>query len=229
MMRERAVHAILFPWGCTMPSESRRAFCRAFLAGGLMMSTANLLAGDALDPKALHGSKAVQAVEAKHGQSNQPYVVVAIGAQKLYLMQGGRLLKAYPVSTSAFGPGAQEGSNQTPLGLHRIKQKIGEGEPLGMVFKARKPTGRIADIIREPKDVPEDDVTTRIMWLEGLEPGVNQGGKVDSYKRFIYIHGTPEEGLIGRPASHGCVRMFNEDVIELFNKLPEGTLVYITE
>ena len=188
----------------------------------------SLQAGDALDPQALQGSKAVQAAEAQYGMAHQPYVVVAIGAQRLYLMQDGRLLKAYPVSTSAFGPGNQEGSNQTPLGLHRIKQKIGDDAPAGMVFKSRKATGRVAEIISEPRDIPEDDVTTRIMWLDGLEPGANQGGKVDSYKRFIYIHGTPEEGLIGRPASHGCVRMYNNDVIDLYSKLPEGTLVFIT-
>ncbi|MEW5837354.1 MAG: L,D-transpeptidase [Pseudomonadota bacterium] len=193
-----------------------------------MFNASVLTAGDALDPQALQGSKAVLASAAQYGQNGQPYVVVAIGAQRLYLMQNGRLLKTYPVSTSAFGSGSQEGSNQTPLGLHQIKQKIGENEPEGMVFKARKPTGRMAEIISEAKDVPEDDVTTRIMWLNGLEAGANQGGKVDSYKRFIYIHGTPEEGLIGRPASHGCVRMLNKDVIDLFNKLAEGTLVYIT-
>ena len=184
-------------------------------------------AGAALTPQALKGSNEVREAQPGLNQSGQPYAVVSIEAQKIYLMQDGRLLKTYPVSTSAFGPGAQEGSNQTPLGLHRVKQKFGEGEPSGMIFKARKPTGQIAKIIKEPIDVPEDDVTTRVMWLEGMEPGVNQGGKVDSYKRFIYIHGTPEEGLIGRPASHGCVRMYNEDVIDLFAKLPEGTLVYI--
>lgn len=185
-------------------------------------------AHDALPPQGLKASNAVRAVEAQWQRAGQPYVVVSIAAQRLYLMQEGRLFKTYPVSTSAFGPGALEGSNQTPLGLHRIRAMIGAGAPLGMVFKARKPTGRIAEIIKEPIDVPEDDVTTRIMWLEGLEPGVNQGGKVDSYKRFIYIHGTPEEGLIGRPASHGCVRMYNADVIDLFDRLGEGALVYIT-
>lgn len=195
-----------------------------------LLSSWSLLAvaGDALPPQGLKASNVVRASEAQWQRTGQPYVIVSIAAQRLYLMQEGRLLKTYPVSTSAFGPGALEGSNQTPLGLHRIKHKIGAGEPLGMIFKARKPTGRIAEIIKDPIDVPEDDVTTRIMWLEGLEPGINQGGKVDSYKRFIYIHGTPEEGLIGRPASHGCVRMLNTDVIDLFERLDEGTLVYIT-
>lgn len=194
----------------------------------MMLGSSAVVAGDALDPQALKGSNAVRAAQQQLKQDGQLYAVVAIEAQRLYLMQDGRLLKAYPVSTSAFGPGEQEGSNQTPLGLHKVKQKFGDGEPQGMVFKARKPTGRIAEIISEPKDVPEDDVTTRILWLDGMEPGVNQGGKVDSYKRYIYIHGTPEEGLIGRPASHGCVRMLNADVVDVFNKLPEGTLVYIT-
>ncbi|MEW6444841.1 MAG: L,D-transpeptidase family protein [Pseudomonadota bacterium] len=201
-----------------------RAWLLACLLVGLGM---NAQAGDSLSPQALKASNAVRAVEAQWRQMGQVYVVVSIGVQRLYLMQDGRLLKTYPVSTSAFGPGAKEGSNQTPLGLHRIKQMIGADAPSGMIFKGRKPTGRVAEIIKDPIDVPEDDVTTRIMWLEGLEPGVNQGGKVDSYKRYIYIHGTPEEGLIGRPASHGCVRMLNADVIDLFARLGEGTLVYI--
>ncbi len=200
----------------------------ALFGAWMMLGASSVAAGDALDPQALKGSNAVRAAQQQLKQEGQIYAVVAIEAQRLYLMQDGRLLKAYPVSTSAFGPGEQEGSNQTPLGLHQIKQKIGEGEPQGMIFKARKPTGRMANIIAEPRDVPEDDVTTRIMWLDGMEPGVNQGGKVDSYKRYIYIHGTPEEGLVGRPASHGCVRMLNADVVDVFNKLPEGTLVYIT-
>jgi hypothetical protein len=202
-----------------------RAWLVALLLGGFAM---NAPAGDALSPQGLKASNAIRAVEAKWGQAGRPYLVVSIAAQRLYLLQEGRLLKTYPVSTSAFGSGSLEGSNQTPLGLHRIRTMIGEGQPLGMVFKSRKPTGRIAEIIEEPIDVPEDDVTTRIMWLEGLEPGVNQGGKVDSYRRYIYIHGTPEEGLIGRPASHGCVRMYNADVVDLFARVDEGTLVYIT-
>ncbi len=200
----------------------------ALLGVWMMLSAGAAMAGDALDPQALKGSNAVRAAQQQLKQDGQIYAVVAIEAQRLYLMQDGRLLKAYPVSTSAFGPGAQEGSNQTPLGLHQVKQKFGEGEPQGMVFKARKPTGRVAEIISEPKDIPQDDVTTRILWLDGMEPGVNQGGKVDSYKRYIYIHGTPEEGLIGRPASHGCVRMLNADVVDVFARLPEGALVYIT-
>jgi len=200
----------------------------ALLGVWMMLSTGAAMAGDALDPQALKGSNAVRAAQQELKQQGQIYAVVAIGAQRLYMMQDGRLLKAYPVSTSAFGPGAQEGSNQTPLGLHKVKEKFGDGEPQGMVFKARKPTGRVAEIISEPKDIPQDDVTTRILWLDGMEPGVNQGGKVDSYKRFIYIHGTPEEGLIGRPASHGCVRMLNADVVDVFERLPEGALVYIT-
>ncbi len=194
----------------------------------MLLAFSTAWAGDALDPQALKGSNAVRAAQQELKQQGQLYAVVAIGAQRLYIMQDGRLLKAYPVSTSAFGPGSQEGSNQTPLGLHMVKEKIGDGEPQGMVFKARKPTGRVAEIISEAKDIPQDDVTTRILWLDGMEPAVNQGGKVDSYKRFIYIHGTPEEGLIGRPASHGCVRMLNADVVDVFARLPEGALVYIT-
>jgi hypothetical protein len=123
--------------------------------------------------------------------------------------------------------GAQSGSGQTPTGLHRIAQRYGAGAPLGTIFEGRRNTGRQAELLEQPVDVPEDHVTTRILWLEGLEPGVNRGGALDSHDRYIYIHGTPEEGLLGRPASHGCIRMGNEAVIELFRQVRVGTLVHI--
>lgn len=162
-------------------------------------------------------------------QPGQPSVVVEISRQRLYLYENGRLQAEYPVSTSSYGIGSQAGSNKTPLGIHRVAKRFGEGAPLGMIFKARRPTGRIAEILTEPVDVPEDHVTTRVLWLEGLEEGKNRGPGIDSFKRYIYIHGTPEEGLIGAPASHGCVRMLNRDVIELFDRLPVASLVAIIE
>jgi len=154
-------------------------------------------------------------------------IEVDISEQKLYLFcryeNGNEEVKIYPVSTSKYGIGNQAGSNKTPLGLHKIKNKIGDGAPQGMIFKARQQTGRIANINAEIGDL----VTTRIMWLSGLEPGKNSGRGIDSYKRYIYIHGTAEENKIGQPASHGCVRMYNTDVIELFDRVVEGTEVYI--
>lgn len=160
-------------------------------------------------------------------RSADPCLVVSVTQQRLFLVQADRVVADYPVSTSCFGTGAQAGSNQTPLGVHRVAAKFGEGQPAGMVFEARRPTGEVAKIYSDSTDVDEDLVTSRVLWLEGLEPGVNQGGSVDSRARYIYIHGTNEEGLIGRPASHGCVRMKNPDVIDLFGRVPVGSLVVI--
>jgi len=155
-------------------------------------------------------------------------IEVDISDQKLYLFcryeNGNEEVKIYPVSTSKYGIGSEAGSNKTPLGLHHIKNKIGDGAPQGMIFKARQSTKRIAKM----NVVGAGDlVTTRIMWLEGLEPGKNSGRGIDSYRRYIYIHGTAEENKIGQPASHGCVRMYNSDVVDLFERVTEGTEVYI--
>lgn len=153
--------------------------------------------------------------------------VVSVGDQRLYLYRGGDQVAHYPVSTSRFGTGSRLGSLQTPLGAHRVRRKIGAGAPIGRIFRGRVDTGEQARILTAPADSDEDHVTTRILWLEGLEPGRNLGGEVDSFNRFIYIHGTHEEGLIGRPASDGCVRMRNADIVELFDRLPENALVLI--
>jgi lipoprotein-anchoring transpeptidase ErfK/SrfK len=152
---------------------------------------------------------------------------VSITEQKLYLVEAGQMLKQYPVSTSVYGIGSEAGSNKTPLGKHKVISKFGEGAPLGTIFRSRINTGRVATIYTDDTDLEEDDVTTRILRLTGLEPGKNKGPGVDSFSRYIYIHGTPEEGLIGQPASHGCIRMKNTDVIELFDLVEEGTLVMI--
>lgn len=163
------------------------------------------------------------------GAGEAPFIIVDTHNQRLYLFEHNRLKFSFPVSTSAVGVGSAAGSNRTPLGLHRIAEKFGDGEPIGMIFKARKPTGKLAPIQKRPIKGDGDDVTTRIMWLQGLQPGINEGKGVDSHARFIYIHGTPEEGLIGRPESHGCIRMNNTQVIELYNQVPVGTLVDIIQ
>lgn len=142
-------------------------------------------------------------------------------------MNGERVEKTYDVSTSRYGVGSLEGSQRTPLGLHRVSEKIGDGAPPMAVFVDRKPTGRVARPNLKPTPTGEDLITSRVLWLEGLEPGRNRGGSVDSHDRFIYIHGTADEGLIGSPASHGCVRMRNVDVIELYDRVPPGTRVEI--
>ena len=162
-------------------------------------------------------------------QDDQFAIIVVLSEQKLLLMKQGTAVASYAISGSAFGAGSRAGSNQTPLGTHKISEKIGDNVPLGGVFRSRMYKGEMAKIYTDDTDVDDDLVTTRIMWLRGQESGVNVGPGIDSHARFIYIHGTPEEGLIGRPASHGCIRMYNKDVIDLFNTVPLGTLVEIIE
>jgi len=152
-----------------------------------------------------------------------------VGSQLIELWRGERLDSSWPVSTSSVGVGSQEGSFRTPLGKHRISETFGAGAPLGTIFRGRVNQGRRAAILADETDGEEDLVLTRILWLDGLEPGVNRGGRVDSHGRYIYIHGTNEEGLIGQPASHGCVRMRNADVIELFGLVGVGTEVLIEQ
>ena len=151
-------------------------------------------------------------------------LTVNIAAQTLALFADGRLVREMPASTSRFGIGQAEGSNCTPLGLHRIAEKIGGGEPAGTVFKSRRPVGHTSDPI-----YAQAKITTRILWLEGLEPGLNQGGQVDSHARYIYIHGTGDQSTIGQPASHGCIHLADEDLIPLFELLAAGSLVWIAE
>lgn len=131
----------------------------------------------------------------------------------------------YSISTSRYGLGQQEGSLQTPLGIHKIAQKIGGHEPLGRVFRGRVPTTEMC--LPDDFDAEADVITSRILWLEGLQPGLNRGGDVDSYARYIYIHGTADEAHIGQPASIGCIRMKNSDVIDLFDCVEPGDLVII--
>ena len=158
-----------------------------------------------------------------------PLLVIDISEQTLAWYEDGRLRERFPVSTSKYGIGSRAGSNRTPLGMHYVRRKIGAGAPVGTIFRGRVDTGRIADIERRPRATGDDFVTSRILWLSGLDSGRNRGDGVDSYSRYIYIHGTHEEGLIGRPASHGCIRMRNRDVIALFEQIPERTLVWIQE
>jgi L,D-transpeptidase YbiS len=130
-------------------------------------------------------------------------------------------VRAFRCSTSRFGISQMEGSNGTPLGLHRVVEKNGGGWPVGTVFKGRRPIGYTW------QGMPDAKITTRILWLEGLEPGFNRGGNVDSHARYIYIHGTGDQMSIGRPASCGCVHLADVDLVPLFDVLPRGTLVWI--
>lgn len=142
---------------------------------------------------------------------------VDVARQVMDVLENGRIIRSYPVSTSRFGLGSEPGSFKTPLGSFRIFQKIGHDAPAGAVFKSRLPTGEISSGGGE-----EDLILTRILWLEGLEEA-----NANTRDRYIYIHGTNQESLIGTAASHGCVRMKNSDIMDLFMEIPDGTLVDI--
>lgn len=148
---------------------------------------------------------------------------VSVMRQRMYHLRGRRMLAEFVISTSARGLGARRDSERTPEGAHHVVERIGQGVPPGGVFRERVFAGESAP----PFGGSADLITARILWLDGLEPGVNQGGDVDSRTRGIYIHGTPDESSLGRPSSHGCIRMSDADVIALFDQIPLGTLVVI--
>jgi len=157
-------------------------------------------------------------------------IVVSIDQQKLWFFKGEEC-ETYVVSTARAGRGCVQDSLRTPDGLHRIAAKIGDGAAPGMVFKARQPTGKLSGEWPTPED---NLITSRILWLEGLEPGHNQGtdaeGRVvDTYRRYVYIHGTNQTDKLGRPNSHGCVLLSDPDVIRLFGLAPAGTPVLIRD
>jgi len=154
---------------------------------------------------------------------------IELSHQRLICLKDGRTVALYPVSTARAGPGEQRDSGCTPRGWHRIRLKIGEGVPENTVFVSRRPSGEVySDSLAEAE--PERDwILTRILWLSGVEPGLNRGGEVDTLRRYIYIHGTPDESLIGMPVSHGCIRMRNRDLLKLFDWADNGMLVEIVE
>lgn len=157
------------------------------------------------------------------------YLDISISAQRLTIINDGQLIGSYPVSTAKNGAGEQRGSECTPRGWHKIRAKIGVGQPLNAVFKGRRPTGEIYDAELSRRYPGRDWILTRILWLGGLEPGKNRYGEVDTCWRYIYIHGTSDETKIGLPASHGCIRMKNADILELFNRIDVGIKAYIHE
>jgi lipoprotein-anchoring transpeptidase ErfK/SrfK len=154
-------------------------------------------------------------------------VRVSLAAQTLALERDGRLLKTYAVSTSKHGAGEIRGSFKTPRGRHVIRAKIGGGAPLNAVFRGRRPTGEIytADLAHANPD--RDWILTRILWLSGTEIGSNRLGLVDTMRRYIYIHGTPDSEPLGSPGSIGCIRMASRDIVELFDLVVPGTIVNI--
>jgi len=155
-------------------------------------------------------------------------IEISITNQELILRDDSGVIKTYKISTSKFGEGSTENSFKTPLGKHEIKKMIGKDVIIGGRFIGRVHTGEVFPIYSDQEIyVKEDVVQSRILWLSGLEDNINKGIGVDSFARYIYIHGTPEEWLLGSKASKGCIRMSNKDVIELFDKVHEGMIVNI--
>ena len=157
------------------------------------------------------------------------YIYVYVDRQIMELWQDQSLIKTYPISTAKLGVGETIGSYQTPRGKHYIRAKIGSGEPLGMAFRGRRPTGEICTDEAYHTNPNRDWMTTRILWLCGLELGKNRGGTVDTFRRYVYIHGTADWEPMSIPKSHGCIRMRNTDIIELFDLVPAYTPVTIFE
>ena len=159
------------------------------------------------------------------------HLIINITEQKLSLYQQDTKVCHYAISTAKNGIGSQQDSGCTPLGKHVIAQKIGDDEPINSVFVGRAPTGEIYDAALGLKHLHRDWILSRILWLDGLEPGINKGnnaqGGCDTYQRYIYIHGTPDSEPMGVPLSHGCIRMRNQDIVELYTQVEKGTPVTI--
>jgi len=162
-------------------------------------------------------------LEARFGSVPARLLLVNVARQRLSIIENGIPVASYPVSTSQFGVGSREGSFMTPPGIHRVAEKIGAGAPPGRIFRDRLDTGENWD----GRSHADNLILTRIIRLEGCEEGINRGPGIDSYERFIYIHGTDKEDRIGTPLSHGCVCMKNDDIISLFDSIEAGTIVVI--
>lgn len=156
-------------------------------------------------------------------------IEICISSQTLRVKSGHRVVKSYPVSTARNGPGEKQDSECTPRGIHVIAQKIGAGCKPNTVFVGRQPTGEIFNPGLRQQFPDRDWIITRILWLKGCEPGLNQGGDVDTYQRYIYIHGAPDDVPMGRPGSRGCIRLCNQDMIELFDMSEVGMKVSVVE
>lgn len=151
-------------------------------------------------------------------RDNRNKMIVSVRDQKMLLVRDGKPVKTYKISTSKFGIGDRPGSNCTPLGYMRVAKKIGGSAPAGAVFKSRRPTGEVL----RPNAPGRDPIVSRILWLHGVEDA-----NKNAYRRFIYIHGTPEERRLGSPASYGCIRMGGKDVIDLYNRVGPGAEVRV--
>ena len=161
---------------------------------------------------------------------NEPTrIEISLGEQRLRYWEDGAAVMDVAVSTAKNGAGERQGSGCTPRGAHLIRAKIGAGAPPNTVFVGRRPTGEIYSRELGERFPNRDWILTRILWLSGREPGRNRLGEVDTMRRYIYLHGTPDHVQLGQPGSHGCVRMRNRDIIALFDRVPVRTPVFITE
>jgi lipoprotein-anchoring transpeptidase ErfK/SrfK len=159
-----------------------------------------------------------------------PRIRISIGRQQLELLDdAGKLIKRYSISSARNGVGEQNGSFRTPRGRHIVRAKIGAGAPFNTVFVERRPTGETYSPDLAKRHPGRDWILTRILWLSGLERGYNRLGQVDTMRRAIYIHGSPDTADMGKPGSRGCIRMHNRDIVELFDLVPVRTLVEIRE
>ncbi len=157
-------------------------------------------------------------------------ISISLAEQRLQLLDDrGRVIRAYPVSTASKGAGEERGSYCTPRGTHIVRAKIGESLEANTVFVARRPTGELYTPQLGEQYPGRDWILTRILWLSGREPGRNRLGSVDTMRRYIYIHGSPDSAEMGTPGSHGCIRMRNADIVDLFDRIPVYTPVEITE
>lgn len=155
------------------------------------------------------------------------WLEVDVAEQRLVVWQGERTVAEWPVSTALAGTGQAEGSGATPLGWHYIRAAIGADQPAGSVFRGRRPTGEVFSASLAAEHPERDWILTRILWLCGLERGVNRGGSVDSQRRYIYLHGTPPSEPMGVPRSHGCIRLRDKALLALFALAPPGTPVWL--
>ena len=184
-------------------------------------------ANTATPGKAKHANLLAELAEKYPSYYANGVFVVDDSEQRMYWYKNDKLVQKFTISTAANGLGNKPESNTTPAGAHRISTKIGKNAARGAVFDKLQNTGEIAKIYTKPNYSATALVLSRILRLDGLEPGKNKGGSVDTFNRAIYFHGTNKEGNLGKRASHGCIRMKNDEVIELFNQVPVDTLVYI--
>jgi hypothetical protein len=218
--------------GVTSPAQPELRAVRAPLLIPLLLLADSLLAQSpmpAMHPKQGIADMLLEYMSARYPDAprQRDLLYISVRHQRLFLVRDGLLLADFPVATSSNGLGSSQDSFRTPTGLHRVAEKHGADVPPLGILKDREFNGQLAD--PDFGGVDKDWITSRILWLEGLEPGVNKGPGLDSYDRYIYIHGTANERSVGTPSSRGCVRMRNADVIALFTEVPVGALVVILD